>query len=68
MVVQPTFDLEPEEPRKRGEKIGRVIAVTHPKMVQIGLVFRELSQFSRMQGQLEQTLVFDRPSRNSATT
>ena len=47
MAVQPTLDLEPEDPRKRNGKIGMVIVIT---LVQIG------SQFSHMQGQLEQTL------------
>ena len=27
MAVQPTFDLEPKEPRKRYEKNGRVTAI-----------------------------------------
>ena len=27
MAVQPSFDLVPEEPRKRYEEIGRVVAI-----------------------------------------
>ena len=43
MAVQPTFNLEPEEPQKSGEKIGRVIAITCPKVVQIGPVVRVIA-------------------------
>ena len=43
---QSTFDLEPEQPRKRYEKIGSVTAII---LVQIGPVVRALEQFSHMQ-------------------
>ena len=54
MAIQSTFDLEPEEPRKRYEKNGRVTAIN---IVQIGTVVHALEQFSRMQSEREQTLV-----------
>ena len=58
MVIQSTFDLEPEEPRKGYEKIGRVTATI---LVQIGSVVRALEYFSRMQSEREQTLVSPPP-------
>ena len=54
MAIQSTFDLEPEEPRKRYEKNGRVTAII---LVQISPVVQALEQFSRMQSEREQTLV-----------
>ena len=52
MAIQSTFDLEPEEPRKKYEKKGRVTAII---IVQIGPVVQALEQFSRMQSEREQT-------------
>ena len=44
MAIQSTFDLEPEEPRKRYEKNGRVTVII---IIQIGPVVQALEQFSR---------------------
>ena len=56
-VIQSTFDLEPEKPRKRYEKNGRGTAIILiKKIVQIGPVVRALEQFSRMQSERQQTL------------
>ena len=53
MVIQSTFDLEPEEPRKRNENNGRVAAIIFVQKSSWYL----LEQFSRMQSEREQTLV-----------
>ena len=52
MAIQSIFDLEPEEPRKRYEKNGRVTAII---LVQ-GPVVQALEQYSRMQSERKQTL------------
>ena len=59
MAIQSTFDLEPEEPRKRYEWKG-YSDHPRPKIVQIGPVVQALEQFSRMQSECEQTLVICR--------
>ena len=57
MAIQSTFDLEPEEPRKRYMRIGRVTAIILiQKSSQIGPVVRALEQFSCMQSERQQTL------------
>ena len=54
MAIQSSFDLEPEEPRKRHEKNGRVTAII---LVQKGPVVQALEQFSHMHSERQQTLV-----------
>ena len=49
MAIQSSFDLEPEEPRKRHEKNGRVTAII--------LVQKVPEQFSHMHSECQQTLV-----------
>ena len=51
MAIQSSFDLEPEEPRKRYEKNGRVTAIilVQKSSKSRGPVVQALEQFSRMQ-------------------
>ena len=58
MAIQSTLDLEPEEPRKGYEKIGRVtVIILIQKSSKLAQWFEQLEQISRMQSEHEQTLV-----------
>ena len=69
MTIELTSDFDPKEPRKRYEKNGRVTAIIlvqkSSKLVQ---VVQALEQFSRMQSEREQTLVWTRHTLPSPQT
>ena len=63
MAIQSTFDLEPEEPRKKvREEQEDHSDHSRPKIVQIGPVVRALEQVSCMQSEREQTLTCGIPT------